>query len=122
MGCAVVLDNDRMVHRDVRSPLLEVVLHRVAAVVHHLLDEHVGLVDCGRWIVHEQTLGCLPLLHVPFAARGLQAADLKLPAALSPFEQLALRKLWSLDLDATHASPGRIGGGPRGYVQTRTDE
>ena len=45
VALAVVLDHVRVVDRDVGRPPLEVVLGRIAAVVHHLLDEPVGLAD-----------------------------------------------------------------------------
>ena len=56
---AVVLDDLRVVHRDVGCPLLEVV-DWVSPLAHHLGDEPIGISHCSRWIVDERRLYLLP--------------------------------------------------------------
>jgi hypothetical protein len=55
----VVIDHLRVVDGQVGRALLEV-LGRIASIVHHLLDELVGVADRSHRVVHELHLGSGP--------------------------------------------------------------
>ena len=56
---AVVLDDLRVVHRDVSRPLIEVV-DGIAAFAHHLGHQPIGDADGGCWIIDEPGLHLVP--------------------------------------------------------------
>src|SRR3954447_1104630 len=78
---AVVLDDVGVVDGDVGGPLFEVV-HRVAAIRHHLLDQHVRLAESAVRIVHEARLDALPLAEIALACAGREGPDVELIAPL----------------------------------------
>src|SRR5919204_263783 len=79
---AIVLDDARMVDRDVGRALLEVV-HRVAAVAHHRLNQHVGVVHRDIRVVDELRLYAAPLGDVSLARGRSQRPDLELAAPVA---------------------------------------
>jgi hypothetical protein len=86
----VVVHDLRVVDGDVRSALLEV-FDGVAALPHHLLDQHVGLCDRAAGIVHEARLGGAPRLGVAIARLGAQRLHVELLAPLPALGEIRLR-------------------------------
>lgn len=79
MSGTVVLDDRRMIDRDVGGPLLEVV-DRAAALAHDLRHEFVRVNDCARGVVDERGLHGLPLTGVPLQCGVCQRNDFELVA------------------------------------------
>src|SRR5690606_8793743 len=57
--CAIMLHDSCMLDGEIRHALVEV-LDRVAAVMHHALDQVVRSHDGTRWVIHELRLHALP--------------------------------------------------------------
>src|SRR5262245_66597910 len=99
MSCPVVLDHERVIHGNVRGTLLEIP-HRIAAALHHFLDQPISLVHGRTRIVHESRLLVAPHLRVTLAVgieqrpdsqpldAPLPAVQLPLPATTSPHPTL----------------------------------
>jgi hypothetical protein len=80
---AVVVDDLRMIDRDIGRPLFELV-HRVTAFAHHLGHQPVGLAQRARRLVDEPLLQFAPGVQVALARlRGewhdLQTLSHRLP-------------------------------------------
>ena len=86
---AVALDDLRMVDRDERRAVVEV-LDRVAAVAHHVLDEAIGIVDRRGRIVDELGLRSLPGVHVARAGQRRERPQLELVVAVLALAQIGL--------------------------------
>src|SRR5581483_6183797 len=93
----VVLDDLRMVDGYVRGALLEV-LHRVAAIRHHRLDQAVRARDGGARIVDELRLHGPPACDVPILGSGRERPDVEVPAALLPCRKLLLGRARAVGL------------------------
>ena len=89
---AIVLDDQRVVDRDVGSLLLEVV-DRIPAVAHDRLDQAVGPRDRGTRLVDELALQNLPALEVPLARCACERPDLELAPTLLARGQLGLGRM-----------------------------
>ena len=76
-----------MLNRDVRRTSIEVVLDRIAALLHHLADERVGLADRCLGLIDERALRPAPALGVTLARLRLDLTDLGLLVSLAPFAQ-----------------------------------
>src|SRR6185503_12229089 len=87
---AVVLDDLRVVDRDVGRALVELVRDGVAAVAHDLHHERVGLADGRAGLVDEAPLRAAPAVGVAVARGGLELADLELVATLPALAKLGL--------------------------------
>src|SRR3954463_820218 len=60
---SIVLNNRRMIDRDVGCTLIEII-NRVAALMHHLHEKSVRVVQCTRGVVDECSLNVAPALAV----------------------------------------------------------
>jgi hypothetical protein len=89
---AIVLDDLRVVDRDVGSLLLEVV-DRIPAVAHDRLDQAFGPGDRSARLVDELALQTLPALDVPLARCACEGPDLELAPTLLARGQLGLRRM-----------------------------
>jgi hypothetical protein len=86
---AVLLDDGGVVDRDVARHLLEVP-GRVAALLHHALDQAAGVGDGLAGPVDERLLGGAPVRGEGVAPGRVQRADVELVAAVGALLQLAL--------------------------------
>jgi hypothetical protein len=78
---AVVLDDVRMIHRNVVRALLEIG-DRIPAGFHSFGDQTVGFHDRSLRIVDKTRLIRAPLLHEPFAVARIQRVNFQLLDAL----------------------------------------
>ena len=90
MRGAIVLDDDRMVDRQVGRPLLEVVIDRITAIMHHLAHQRVCVADGVSRLVDEGTLCLLPASRIVFTRRRIELAKLEALVALATRGQLSL--------------------------------
>ena len=79
-----------MLHGYVGRPLLEVLIDRIAAVVHHSLHELMGLADGTHRLIHEVALSRCPLLQIALAGGGIKRPDLERADSLTAIGQLLL--------------------------------
>ncbi len=86
----IVLDHAGVLDRDVGRPLLEILIDRIAPVVHHLLDEPVGLTDGSSRLIDKRALSRRPALGVALAVRRRQRPNLEIADALAAVGELAL--------------------------------
>src|SRR5690349_531922 len=82
-----MLDDLRMIDRDVARSLLEIA-HRVPSSLHHLAKQGVGESDRARRVVDEAGLDFGPALDEVTALGGLQRTDVQLLDALLAFGEL----------------------------------
>ncbi len=87
---SIILDYDRMLHGYVGRPLLEVLIDRIAAVVHHSLNELMGSANGTGRLVHEVALGRCPLRQIALAGGWLERPNLELTNSLTAIGQLLL--------------------------------
>jgi hypothetical protein len=92
---AVMADHMRVVDGDVRRALLEVD-HRIAARLHGLFHQTVGLADRQRGIIDEARLDVLPGGAETLLLLGRQRPDIEGLDTLLPGLQLPLRAAWSV--------------------------
>jgi hypothetical protein len=90
VGRSIVLDHRRMLHGYVGRPLLEVLIDRIAAVVHHSLHELIGLANGTRRLIHEGALSGCPLLQIALAGGRIKRLDLERAYSLTTIGQLPL--------------------------------
>jgi hypothetical protein len=90
VGRSIVLDYYRMVHGYVGGPLIEVVVDRVATVVHDSLHELIGLANRLYRLIDEVALSRGPLGQVPLAGGGIERPNLELTDSLTAIGQLLL--------------------------------
>src|SRR3954464_10157747 len=81
VAVAIVLDHLRMIDREVRGALVEV-LDRIPAVRHDGLDQAVGLVHRAARVVDEAGLNALPFGHVALTRSRGERPDVE---RISPF-------------------------------------
>jgi hypothetical protein len=94
---AVIVDDARMVHGEVRRALIEV-RDRISARLHHVLHQPVGLRDGSLRVVDEARLYGAPLLEVSTLLVGAQRPDVELFDALLALHELRLRAALVADL------------------------
>ena len=90
VGRSIILDYHRMLHRYVGRPLLEVLIDRITAVVHHSLHELMGLANGTHGLIHEVALSRRPLRQILLAGGGIELPDLELTDSLTAIGQLLL--------------------------------
>jgi hypothetical protein len=115
VGRSIILDYHRMLHGYVGRPLLEVLVDRIAAIVHHSLHKLMGLANGTRRLIHEVALSRRPLLQIPLAGGGIEPPNLELTESLTAIGQLLLRDALIAPLrdDATVLRPELILQSPR---------
>ena len=91
VGRSIVLDYYRMLHGYVGRPLIEVLVDRVAPVVHHSLHELMGLANRTYRLIHEVALSRRPLRQIALAGGGIERPNLELTDSLTAIGQLLLR-------------------------------
>jgi hypothetical protein len=90
VGRSIILDHHRMVYGYVGGPLIEVVVNRIAPVVHHALYQLMGLANRTYRLIDEVALSRRPLRQVALAGGGIERPDLKLTDSLTTIGQLLL--------------------------------
>ena len=90
MRLVVMLDDDRMVDRDIPGTLFEVI-HRIAARFHDVAEECVGKGDRAGGIVHETRLHVGSAVQELPAFCGLERPDVQLLDALLTLLEIGLR-------------------------------
>jgi hypothetical protein len=90
VGRPIILDYHRMLHGYVGRPLIEVLVHRVATIVHHSLHELMGLANRTYRLIHEVALSGRPLRQVTLARGRIERPDLELTHSLTAIGQLLL--------------------------------
>ncbi len=89
VGAAVVLDDPRVIDRDVIGALLEF-SDGIAPIGHHLRHKRIGLTNALGGGIDERSLDALPLREVLLASLLRQLDDIELLAPLHAAGQLAL--------------------------------
>src|SRR5579862_2149554 len=79
-----------MIHREIGGILLEVA-HRIAASLHYVLDQRIGMIHGGPWIVHKSRLLPAPIFGIARAVLGLERLNMKLGDALHSFLEFRFR-------------------------------
>ena len=64
MGCTVILENERMIHRDIRSSLFEV-SYRITPRGHYIAQQLVGIRHGSAGAVNESCLYFRPRVDKP---------------------------------------------------------
>ena len=90
VGGSIILYYSRMVHGYVGRALIEVVVDRIAPVVHHSLHELVCFANRTHRLIHEVALSRRPLLQIALADAGIERPNLELTDSLTAIGQLLL--------------------------------
>ena len=90
VGRSIILDYHRMLHGYVGRSLFEVLIDRIAAVVHHSLHELMGSADGTHRLIHEIALSRRPLRQIALAGGGIERPNLELSHSLTAIGQLLL--------------------------------
>ena len=61
---AVVFYDTRMIYREIGGILIKVA-HRIAAALHYVLDQSIGMIHSGPRIVHKSRLLPAPIFGIP---------------------------------------------------------
>src|SRR6202030_3369309 len=84
VGCTVVFENERMVHRDIRGSLFEV-SYRITARGHHVAQKPVGIRYGATGAVNESRLYFGPRVVKPRTIALRQLLNVQGPHAVSSF-------------------------------------
>jgi hypothetical protein len=87
---AVIVENHRVIHGDIRDALLEVG-HRIAARGHHVDEQLVGFCDCASRTVNKACLDSGPTLDKSSAIGGSEWTDVQALHALGSLVQHCFR-------------------------------
>ena len=76
VGCTVIFENERMIHRDIRGSLFEV-SHRIAPRGHHVAQQLVGIRHGSAGAVNESCLYFRPRVDKPRTIALSQLSDVQ---------------------------------------------
>ena len=113
-GGAIVLDDDRMIHRNISDALIEVG-HRITPGAHYFVYQVIGFGDGPFRVIDEQRLHMAPHLSVPRHLGGRKRPDVQLLDSLFTRGQYGFR--------APHITNFRAGSlvfGPEPLTQSQT--